>query len=131
MRAALLPLVMASLAAAQHKPMQPQPTHMPIPPWHERATVVVETFHREDGAGRRDTNATILVPVGELYRNRSALNEVSTLYLLDDEAVTCIPYISEIPTGPHGHPFTVGHPSVLSSDSAVIVGNILCTHAGP
>ncbi|KAI1826269.1 hypothetical protein F4861DRAFT_497685 [Xylaria intraflava] len=86
--------------------------------------IVVEASH--GGAGSGLTNTTITVPVGPLYTNKAALAAVSTLYLLDDETVSCIPYQSEDGTGTHGLPFTVGHPSFLSTNT-VVVGSIRCT----
>ncbi|KAI0509516.1 hypothetical protein F5B22DRAFT_324277 [Xylaria bambusicola] len=106
------------------------PNKPPPPPSQEHVAIAVETLHHRRGHTTSLTNQTIEVPVGPVYRNGSALGRVSTLYLLDNTAVTCIPYLSEKPTGPHGNPFTVGHPAVLSEDTPVTVGNILCTHAG-
>lgn len=113
-----------------HNPIPPSwPPDKPPPEWHEYVKVKVEAIHQ--GGESENTNETITVPVGQVYRNTSVLNSVSTLYLLDNAAVTCIPYLSAMPTGPHGHPFTVGHPAVLSEGGApVAVGNIVCTHAG-
>ncbi|KAK5630356.1 hypothetical protein RRF57_006071 [Xylaria bambusicola] len=110
-------------------PPKGPPNKPPPPPWQEHVAIAVETLHRR-GNEIALTNKTIEVPVGLVYRNSSVLRRVSALYLLDNTAVTCIPYLSEMPTGPHGNPFTVGHPAVLSADTPVTVGNILCTHAG-
>ncbi|KAI2624466.1 hypothetical protein GGS21DRAFT_493877 [Xylaria nigripes] len=86
--------------------------------------VVAEAIHGGTGIDR--TNTTITVPVGPLYRNEEVLDQVSTLYLLDGDGVSCIPYQSADGTGPHGLPFTVGHPSYLSTNT-VVVGSIQCT----
>ncbi|KAI1358247.1 hypothetical protein F5Y08DRAFT_322275 [Xylaria arbuscula] len=156
MRAAAVPLIMASSASViisaradddtlispqnfippnPNTPFPPSwPPGKPPPPWyHEHVSIIVETIYHESDSAAAPTNTTIVVPVGPVYRNPSALASVSTLYLLDNAAVTCIPYLSAMPTGPHGHPFTVGHPAVLSesgSGAPVTVGNIVCTHAG-
>ncbi|TGJ83800.1 hypothetical protein E0Z10_g4963 [Xylaria hypoxylon] len=92
-----------------------------------QAIIVIEASH--GGPGTNATNSTISVPVGPLYRNKTALAEVSTLYLVNDRRLSCIPYMADIATGPHGFPFAVGYPAVMSNDT-VTVGCILCTYAG-
>ncbi|KAJ8107854.1 hypothetical protein ONZ43_g6606 [Nemania bipapillata] len=88
--------------------------------------ITIETSQDEsnpDGA-----NSTIVVPVGPLYKNKTALASVSKLSILRDDSVSCIPYYAEIATGPHGNPFTFGHP-VEFPDDPVVVGSIMCTGA--
>ncbi|KAI1357801.1 hypothetical protein F5Y08DRAFT_323307 [Xylaria arbuscula] len=93
----------------------------PTPP---TATVVVETAH---GAAYNDrTNVTISVSIGSVYVNKEALGAVSTLYLLGPSSATCSPFKAEDGTVNGGLPFTVGHPSLLSTNS-VVVGSLVCT----
>ncbi|KAI1418980.1 hypothetical protein F5Y12DRAFT_780286 [Xylaria sp. FL1777] len=92
------------------------------------ATVVVETAH---GAAYNDrTNTTITVPIGPVYTNNTALNAVSTLYLLGPNTATCTPFKGQDGTVNGGLPFTVGHPSLLSTNS-VVVGSLVCTLSAP
>ncbi|KAI1198912.1 hypothetical protein F5X97DRAFT_322970 [Nemania serpens] len=90
-------------------------------------TVVVENSQAKEGF--HHANTTIDVPVDALYRNPPALAAVSKLYILRDDSVSCIPYYGTFASGPHGQPFTFGHPSVMPS-GAVHVGSILCTGGG-
>ncbi|KAI0427157.1 hypothetical protein F5Y09DRAFT_316988 [Xylaria sp. FL1042] len=127
----LPPLLMAAMALAglptDTDPPKAPPVLPPTPDLH--VTIAVETFHKDRGNGTYLTNRTISVLVGPLYRNASVLNEVTTLYTLEFERVSCIPYISEIPFGPHGTPFTLHHPAELVKNDTVIVGNIICTES--
>ncbi|KAI0096757.1 hypothetical protein GGR51DRAFT_542748 [Nemania sp. FL0031] len=90
----------------------------------ESATIVVEASH--GGAGSGLTNTTITVPVGPVYTNTAVLDTVSTLYLLSPDTVTCTPFKNADGTGNGGLPFTVGHPSLLSTNT-VVVGSIVCS----
>jgi hypothetical protein len=87
------------------------------------ALIIIEASH--GGAGNGLTNTTITVPIGTVYTNPDALDEVSTLYLLSPESTTCTPYKLSNGTGSSGLPFTVGHPSYLSTNT-VVVGSIAC-----
>ncbi|KAI1780098.1 hypothetical protein F4818DRAFT_165431 [Hypoxylon cercidicola] len=92
------------------------------------AWINVEASH--GGAGSGLTNTTIRVPIDEIYNNKEALSEVSTLYLIGAtevaiDSITCTPYKAEDATGSHGLPFTVNTPSRLSTNT-VVVGSILC-----
>ncbi|KAI0104731.1 hypothetical protein GGR51DRAFT_572668 [Nemania sp. FL0031] len=114
MRLPLLSLLAATFAAA-----------LPSGSILRTTAVVVEGVH----GARADagvSNSTIIVPVGPLYRNKTVLAAVTALYILRDDAISCIPYYAEIATGPHGHPFTFNHPVTLSEEP-VVVGSILCT----
>ncbi|KAI0424424.1 hypothetical protein F5Y09DRAFT_141995 [Xylaria sp. FL1042] len=107
--------VLSAAALASAAPSCPAP---------QAATVVVETAH---GAAYNDrTNKTITVPIGPIYVNEDALAAVSTLYLLSPKTATCSPYKAENGTINGGLPFTVGHPSLLSTNS-VVVGSLVCT----
>ncbi|KAI5862079.1 hypothetical protein GGS23DRAFT_103669 [Durotheca rogersii] len=93
-----------------------------------RAIVVVEASH--GGAGNGLTNTTIAVPIEQVYTNPEALDEVSTLYLIDAEgvaveSVVCTPYRGTDGTGASGLPFTNTNPSYLSTNT-VVVGSIVC-----
>ncbi|KAI1298063.1 hypothetical protein F5Y03DRAFT_274582 [Xylaria venustula] len=88
------------------------------------ATVIIETAH--GGAHNDRTNATIAVPIGPVHKNEKALAAVSTLYLLDPIGATCTPFKDEAATEKGGLPFTVGHPSLLSTKS-VVIGSLVCT----
>ncbi|KAI0439990.1 hypothetical protein F4803DRAFT_529163 [Xylaria telfairii] len=90
------------------------------------ATVVIETAH--GGAYNDRTNKTITVPIGPVYVNTEALAAVSTLYLLGPDTVTCTPYKAQDGTVNGGLPFSVGHPSLLSTNS-VVVGSLVCKNA--
>ncbi|KAI0520767.1 hypothetical protein F5B22DRAFT_598269 [Xylaria bambusicola] len=94
----------------------------------QTATVVVETAH--GGAFNDRTNVTISVPVGPVYVNGDALAAVSTLYLLGPDTVTCSPFKAQDGTVNGGLPFTVGQPSLLSTNS-VVVGSLVCTPLTP
>ncbi|KAI0454604.1 hypothetical protein F5B21DRAFT_504079 [Xylaria acuta] len=87
-------------------------------------TIVIETLH--EGAETGLTNLTITIPVGPPYRNAAVFRAVSALYILENDATSCIPYSSELATGPHGHPFTFGHPARFSKNKGV-VGSFVCT----
>ncbi|KAI0009044.1 hypothetical protein F4779DRAFT_407276 [Xylariaceae sp. FL0662B] len=94
------------------------------------AIVNVEASH--GGAGSGLTNTTITVPIGPVYTNSVALDQVSTLYLVGrtDPAVPittieCTPYKATDGTGSHGLPFSVNKPSRLSTNT-VQVGSIVC-----
>ncbi|KAI1276264.1 hypothetical protein F5Y07DRAFT_408448 [Xylaria sp. FL0933] len=132
MRTAILHLVMAALAMTDlptpdlHPP-KAIPVLPPTPNLH--VLIAVETFHKDTGHGAHLTNTTIPVPVGLPYRNASVLNAVTTLYTLGSESVSCIPYLSEIPVGSHGNPFTFHHPAELAQNDNVIVGSIICTQS--
>ncbi|KAI0141565.1 hypothetical protein GGR57DRAFT_487117 [Xylariaceae sp. FL1272] len=95
----------------------------PYPASCGSATVVIEASH--GGAGSGLTNTTITVPLGKIYTNEDALDEVSTLYLLSPSTVTCTPYQATTGTGTGGLPFTVGNPSLLSTNT-VVVGSLVC-----
>ncbi|KAI8947000.1 hypothetical protein F4801DRAFT_562475 [Xylaria longipes] len=96
----------------------------PCYPTAQTATVVIETSH---GAAYNDrTNKTVSVPIGPVYTNEHDLAAVSTLYLLGPDTVTCSPFQATTGTGTGGLPFTVGHPSLLSTNT-VVVGSIVCT----
>ncbi|KAI0876200.1 hypothetical protein GGS24DRAFT_452321 [Hypoxylon argillaceum] len=112
MRTAALTLLAATLASAITTPCTPA-----------EAIVVVEASH--GGAGSDLTNTTIVVPVGPVYTNDAVLDTVSTLYLLSPSTVTCTPYKLADGTGTSGLPFTVGHPSLLSTNT-VQVGSLVC-----
>ncbi|KAI0802926.1 hypothetical protein GGR55DRAFT_663527 [Xylaria sp. FL0064] len=132
MRPAILPLFMAALATADLPtpdldPPKATPVLLPTPNLH--VLIAVETFHQDTGNGAHLTNTTISVPVGPPYRNASALNAVTTLYTLGSESVSCIPYLSEIPIGSHGNPFTFRHPAELAQNDTVLVGSIVCTQS--
>ncbi|KAI1131468.1 hypothetical protein F5Y10DRAFT_262230 [Nemania abortiva] len=114
MRFALLPLLSATLAAAS-------PIGMGGP---QHTTIVIEGGHSKNDT--HFTNSTIVVPVGPQYRNHTALAAVSKLYIVNDDTITCIAYYAEIASGPHSHPFTFGHPAVMSK-TPVTVGSIRCT----
>ncbi|KAI0539452.1 hypothetical protein GGR58DRAFT_464340 [Xylaria digitata] len=108
-------IVLSAVAIASAAPSYPT---TPI------ATVVVETAH---GAAYNDrTNRTIAVPIGPVYVNEDALGAVSTLYLLGPDTATCTPYKAQDGTVNGGLPFSVGHPSLLSTNS-VVVGSLVCT----
>ncbi|ETS83512.1 hypothetical protein PFICI_05388 [Pestalotiopsis fici W106-1] len=92
------------------------------------ATIVIEASH--GGAGSGLTNTTISVPIGPIYTNSDALDEVSTLYLtgatgVDVTSVTCTPYQATDGEGTGGLPFTSSQPSYLSTNT-VVVGSIVC-----
>ncbi|GAW16654.1 hypothetical protein ANO14919_060900 [Xylariales sp. No.14919] len=100
----------------------------PTTPTSQTATVVVETAH---GAAYNDrTNRTITVPIGPTYINTEALGAVSTLYLLGPDATTCTPYKDAQAQVNGGLPFSVGHPSYLSTNS-VVVGSLICQSSAP
>ncbi|KAI1349786.1 hypothetical protein F5Y01DRAFT_326955 [Xylaria sp. FL0043] len=131
MRTAILHLVMAALAMEDlPTPDLHSPKEIPIlpPTPNSHVLIAVETFHEDtgNGNGAHLTNMTISVPVGPPYRNASALNAVTTLYTLGSESVSCIPYLSELPLGSHGNPFTLHHPAELAQKDTVIVGSIIC-----
>ncbi|KAI1145267.1 hypothetical protein F4825DRAFT_257713 [Nemania diffusa] len=88
-----------------------------------RTTVILETSHM---GFVNPKNVTVIVPVGPIYRNKTALASVSKLYILNDDSISCIPYYGEIASGPHGNPFTFGHPSVLPK-IPIAIGSIMCT----
>ncbi|KAH8164538.1 hypothetical protein CIB48_g3713 [Xylaria polymorpha] len=111
MRAAL-PFLTAAFAAAS-------PTE-----WIQHTTIAIEAFHGEARAGL--ANLTLVIPVGPAYINKAALHAVSALYILEDDGVTCIPYSAEFAGGPHGNPFTFGHPAIMSENMAAI-GCLVCT----
>ncbi|KAI1313208.1 hypothetical protein F5Y03DRAFT_159116 [Xylaria venustula] len=94
------------------------------PPTPQNAVVVVETSH--GGAGNDRTNTTITVPLGKTYVNNSALAAVSTLYLIGPDSATCTPYKDAEASVNGGLAFTVGHPSLLSTNT-VVVGSLLCS----
>ncbi|KAI0490302.1 hypothetical protein F4859DRAFT_457709 [Xylaria cf. heliscus] len=100
----------------------------PNTPTPQTATVIVETAHGSVFNDR--TNRTIAVPIGPVYVNEEALAAVSTLYLLGPDTATCTPYKAEDGTGSGGLPFTVGHPSYLSTNT-VVVGSLVCTLQTP
>ncbi|KAI0554683.1 hypothetical protein F4679DRAFT_524561 [Xylaria curta] len=54
-------------------------------------TIAVEALQKGSRTGI--TNSTITVPVGPVYK--AALHAVSALYVLDNDATSCIPYHSE------------------------------------
>ncbi|KAI3325584.1 hypothetical protein HD806DRAFT_533247 [Xylariaceae sp. AK1471] len=85
------------------------------------AVIVIEASH--GGAGSGLTYTTITVPIGPVYTNEEALAEVSSLYLVKPESATCTPYKNGDGTGTGGLPFTVGKPSLLSTNT-VVVGSI-------
>ncbi|GAP92605.1 hypothetical protein SAMD00023353_9200170 [Rosellinia necatrix] len=115
MRFTLLSLLPAALAGV-------------LPRYHPPcATVVIETSHNHLGIG--PTNNTILVPIGPMYRNKTALAEVSTLYIPFYDGVTCIPYESEDGQGSHGNPFSYGFPTILQNGENVVVGSLYCISA--
>ncbi|KAI1160597.1 hypothetical protein F5B18DRAFT_654469 [Nemania serpens] len=118
---ALVPLLAASLAAGSPPEFLPCST-TPC------TTIVIENSQAR-AAGIRHPNTTIDVPVGPIYRNRPALAAVSKLYILHDDSVSCTPYYGTFASGPHGVPFTFGHPSVMPGGT-VRVGSILCTTGG-
>ncbi|KAI0533175.1 hypothetical protein GGR58DRAFT_127427 [Xylaria digitata] len=101
----------------------------PSPSAWIHAHIRIETLH---GPGTNATYSEIQVPVETLYRNKTALAEVSTLYLLDGPGITCIPYVSESGFGSHGNPFTVGWPASMKdalSKETGPVGSIRCVLA--
>ncbi|KAI0867041.1 hypothetical protein F4860DRAFT_456160 [Xylaria cubensis] len=55
-------------------------------------TIAVEALHK--GSRMEVANFTIIVPVGPAYVNK-ALRAVSALYVLDNDAISCIPYHSD------------------------------------
>ncbi|KAF2725425.1 hypothetical protein K431DRAFT_280783 [Polychaeton citri CBS 116435] len=98
----------------------------------QTATITIEASH--GGAGSDLTNTTITVPIGVVYTNSSALDEVSYLFLTGAEGVpvdsiTCTPYISANGTGSGGLPFNSTSPSYLSTNT-VQVGSIVCRTSG-
>jgi hypothetical protein len=87
------------------------------------AIIVVENL-------RTDVNATLAVPLGQIFNDESALGAVSTLYLTASTAVpvdtvTCTPYLHANGTGDRGNSFTIGEPSRLDLNT-VKVGSIVC-----
>ncbi|KAJ2984687.1 hypothetical protein NUW58_g5929 [Xylaria curta] len=94
----------------------------------QTAIVVVETAH--GGAHNDRTNRTITVPFDIVYFNHDALAAVSTLYLLGPDNAICTPYKDENGTVNGGRPFSVGYPSLLSTNS-VVVGSLVCTLQNP
>lgn len=127
MRCAFLsffPLLAASLVAGS-------PPELPPCSTTPCTTIVIENSQGRAGGGGgiRHPNATIDVPVGPIYRNRPALAAVSRLYILHDDSVSCTPYYGTFASGPHGVPFTFGHPSVMPKGN-IRVGSILCTTGG-
>ncbi|GAW17754.1 hypothetical protein ANO14919_072210 [Xylariales sp. No.14919] len=114
MRAIITTLLTAALAVALPSPTELSPRTMPS------AHVVIEAGHGENA-----TSTTLMIPIGTYYTNETAFAKVSTLYLLNPSAVTCVPYILKIPTGYHGNPFTVGHPCQLSKEP-ITIGCVRC-----
>ncbi|KAI0448172.1 hypothetical protein F4803DRAFT_545696 [Xylaria telfairii] len=92
--------------------------------WIQHTTIAIEAFH--EAARPSLANLTVVIPVGPAYANKEALHAVSALYILEDDGVTCIPYSAEFASGPHGNPFTFGHPARMSKNMAV-VGSVVCT----
>jgi hypothetical protein len=93
--------------------------------------VTIEASH--GGAGNGLTNTTITVPIGSIYSGDSALDAVSTLYLVGStegttDGLHCTPYKSTDGTGDSGRPFDVNAPSYLSTNT-VVVGSIVCEAA--
>ncbi|KAI1757718.1 hypothetical protein F4782DRAFT_525534 [Xylaria castorea] len=79
-----LPLLTAAFAVAM--------------PTKSITTIAIEALHEGFGTGL--TNLTITVPVGPAYVNKAALRAVSALYILENDATSCIPYQSERAFGP-------------------------------
>ncbi len=95
----------------------------------QNAIIVIEASH--GGAGQDLTNTTITVPFTATYTNSSALDEVSTLYIVDStggiplDSISCTPYLHADGTGDAGLAFTSHNPSELSTNT-VQVGSIVC-----
>lgn len=92
------------------------------------AVVTIESSH--GGAGQGLSNITVDIPLTATYTNRSALAEVSTLYLVDArgvpfDSVTCTPFRYANGSGDAGLPFNETSPSFLSTNT-VEVGSIVC-----
>ncbi|KAF2967804.1 hypothetical protein GQX73_g5734 [Xylaria multiplex] len=78
--------------------------------WWIYARIKIEALH---GPGTNATYTEIRVPIETLYHNKTALAEVSTLYLVEGAGITCIPYVSDEGVGSHGNPFTIGWPASM------------------
>lgn len=92
------------------------------------AIVVIEASH--GGAGQDLTNQTVTIPLTNTYVNHTALDAVSTLYLIDArgvpvDSVSCTPFKHEDGTGKGGKTFDSLTPSYLSTNT-VPVGSIVC-----
>ena len=92
------------------------------------AIVVIEASH--GGAGQDLTNQTVTIPLTQTYVNHTALDAVSTLYLVDARgvpvnSVSCTPFKHEDGTGKGGLTFDSTTPSLLSTNT-VQVGSIVC-----
>lgn len=92
------------------------------------AIVVIEASH--GGAGQDLTNQTVTIPLTNTYVNHTALDAVSTLYLVDARgvpvnSVSCTPFKNEDGTGKGGLTFDSTTPSLLSTNT-VQVGSIVC-----
>lgn len=95
----------------------------------QRAIVTITTSH--GGAGNGLTNQTVTVPLNTPYRNTSALDAVSYLYLTGGtgvpfDSITCQAYQDADATETGGKPFDSRTPALLSTNT-VTVGSILCT----
>ena len=93
------------------------------------AFVTIEASH--GGAGQDLTNITLRIPFTTTYSNHSALDAVSTLYLVGAtngtpiDSITCTPFKNADGTGDSGKAFDSTKPSFLSTNT-VQVGSIVC-----
>lgn len=110
--------------------------------------VIINVEASHGGAGSGLTNTTVNMPWGEVYTNKTALDAVSTLYLIGTTSqdlpagsIYCIPYkntdgytlssrqakppLTLLSTGSHGLLFDLYEASRLSTNT-VQVGSITC-----
>ncbi|KAI1398521.1 hypothetical protein F4819DRAFT_468232 [Hypoxylon fuscum] len=94
--------------------------------------VIINVEASHGGAGSGLTNTTVNMPWGEVYTNKTALDAVSTLYLIGTTSqdlpagsIYCIPYKNTDGTGSHGLLFDLYEASRLSTNT-VQVGSITC-----
>lgn len=94
----------------------------------DAAIVTIEASH--GGAGQDLTNQTVTIPLTNTYVNHSALDAVSSLYLVGArgvplDSVSCTPFKNANGTGKGGLTFDSTTPSLLSTNT-VQVGSIVC-----
>ena len=92
------------------------------------AIVTIESSH--GGAGQDLTNVTVTIPLTTAYTNHSALDTVSTLYLVDSvnspiNSITCTPFKNPDGSGDAGLAFDSTTPSYISTNTLPL-GSIVC-----